>query len=150
MIDADQKKSETAHRFDCVVKQGWHLPPRNIKVIFPKWTSTLRSFAIPLGFPGSSAGKESACNVRDPGSIPGSEGSLGKGIGYPFQYSGLENSPDYIYSSRGRKESDTTQQLSLIVCLCGEAQKRHKGEEIDESEEIDEALGSSYQYENKD
>ena len=95
-IDADQKKSETAHRFDCVVKQGWHLPPRNIKVIFPKWTSTLRSFAIPLGFPGSSAGKESACNVRDPGSIPGSEGSLGKGIGYPFQYSGLENSMDCV------------------------------------------------------
>ena len=33
--DTDQKKSETAPGFDCtVVKQGWHLPPRNIKVIF--------------------------------------------------------------------------------------------------------------------
>ena len=32
-------------------------------------------------------GKESACNAGDPGSIPGSERSSGKGIGYPLQYS---------------------------------------------------------------
>ena len=35
----------------------------------------------------SSAGKESACNAGDPGSIPGSGGSAGEGIGYPLQYS---------------------------------------------------------------
>ena len=40
-----------------------------------------------MGFPGSSAGKESACNVGDPGSIPGSGKSPGEGIGYPLQYS---------------------------------------------------------------
>ena len=40
-----------------------------------------------MGFPGSSAGKESACNAGDPSSIPGSERSAGEGIGYPFQYS---------------------------------------------------------------
>ena len=40
-----------------------------------------------LGFPESSAGKESACNARDSGSIPGSRGSPGEGIGYPLQYS---------------------------------------------------------------
>ena len=39
-----------------------------------------------LGFPGSSIGKESACNAGDPGSIPGSGRSLGEGIGYPFQF----------------------------------------------------------------
>ena len=39
------------------------------------------------GFPGSSAGKESACNARDPGLIPGSGSSAGEGIGYPLQYS---------------------------------------------------------------
>ena len=38
-------------------------------------------------FPGSSAGKESACNAGDPGLIPGPERSLGEGIGYPLQYS---------------------------------------------------------------
>ena len=32
-----------------------------------------------MGFPGSSAGKESACNAGDPSSIPGSEDPLEKG-----------------------------------------------------------------------
>ena len=40
-----------------------------------------------LGFPGSSAGKESACNAGDPGSIPGLGRSSEKGIGYPLQSS---------------------------------------------------------------
>ena len=39
------------------------------------------------GFPGSSAGKESACNTGDPSSIPGLGRSPGEGIGYPVQYS---------------------------------------------------------------
>ena len=39
------------------------------------------------GFPGISAGKESARNAGDPGSIPGSGSSPGEGIGYPLQYS---------------------------------------------------------------
>ena len=38
-------------------------------------------------FPGSSAGKESACNAGDPGLIPGLGRSSGEGIGYPLQYS---------------------------------------------------------------
>ena len=32
-----------------------------------------------VGFPGSSAGKESACNARDPGLIPESGTAPGKG-----------------------------------------------------------------------
>ena len=40
-----------------------------------------------LTFPASSAGKESACNARDPSSIPGLGRSPGEGIGYPLQYS---------------------------------------------------------------
>ena len=40
-----------------------------------------------LGFPGSSAGKESTFNAGDPGSIPGSGRSPGEGIGYPLKYS---------------------------------------------------------------
>ena len=39
------------------------------------------------GFPGSSAGEESTCNARDPGSISGSGRCPGGGIGYPLQYS---------------------------------------------------------------
>ena len=38
-------------------------------------------------FPCGSAGKESACNAGDPGSMPGSRISAGEGIGYPLQYS---------------------------------------------------------------
>ena len=40
-----------------------------------------------MGFPGSSAGKESACNAGDPGLISGSGRSPGKKIGYGLQYS---------------------------------------------------------------
>ena len=43
-------------------------------------------------FPGSSAGKESACNAGDPSWIPGLGRFPGKGIGYSLQYSCLENS----------------------------------------------------------
>ena len=42
----------------------------------------------------SSVGKESACNVGDPGSIPGLERFPGEGNGNPFQYSCLENPMD--------------------------------------------------------
>ena len=44
--------------------------------------------------PGGSDGKVSACNVEDPGSIPGSGRSPGEGNGNTLQYSYLENSMD--------------------------------------------------------
>ena len=40
-----------------------------------------------LGFPHSSVGKESACNARDRGSIPGSERSPGEEMDYPLLHS---------------------------------------------------------------
>ena len=49
-----------------------------------------------MGFPCGSAGKESACNAGNLGSIPGLERSPEEGKGYPPQYSGLENSMDCI------------------------------------------------------
>ena len=69
------------------------------------------SSGISLGFPCGSAGKESACNVGNLGSIPGLERSPGEGKGFPLQYSGLENSMDCIV--HGVAESDMTEQLSL-------------------------------------
>ena len=45
------------------------------------------STVITVGFPDSSAGKESACNAGDPSSIPGLGRSTREGIGYPLQYS---------------------------------------------------------------
>ena len=42
---------------------------------------------VQRGFPGTSDGKQCACNAGDPSSIPGSGRSPGEGIGYPLQYS---------------------------------------------------------------
>ena len=49
-----------------------------------------------MGFLCGSAAKESTCNARDLGSIPGLGRSPGEGKGYSLQYSGLENSMDCI------------------------------------------------------
>ena len=48
------------------------------------------------GFPCGSAGKESAFNTGELGSIPGLGRSHGEGNSDPLQYSGLENSMDCI------------------------------------------------------
>ena len=53
-------------------------------------------YYIATCFPCGSASKESACNAGDLDSIPGLGRSPGEGKGYPLQYSGLENSMDYI------------------------------------------------------
>ena len=58
-----------------------------------------------MGFPCGSAGKESACNAVDLGSITGLGRSPGEGKGYPLQYSGLENSMGCIV--RGVAKSRT-------------------------------------------
>ena len=47
-----------------------------------------------IDIPGGLVGKESACNVGDLGSIPGSGRSPGEGNGNPFLYSCLKNSMD--------------------------------------------------------
>ena len=65
---------------------------------------THRDLTIVMGFPCGSAGKESPCNAGDLGSILGLGRSPGEGKGYPFQYSGLENS----YIPWGHKELDMT------------------------------------------
>ena len=66
--------------------------------LFQIWFQLIVFYNTPFrmkGFPDSSVGNESACNAGDPSSIPGSGQSAGEGIGYPHQYSGLENSMDY-------------------------------------------------------
>ena len=63
------------------------------------------------GFPGSSDGKESACNTRDLSSIPGSGRSTGESNGNPLQYSCLENAMDRG-ASRASQENQTRTQLS--------------------------------------
>ena len=76
--------------------------------LFPPWYVFSICLLEHQMFPHTSAGKESACNAGDPGSIPGSGRSPGEGKGYPLQYSGLENSTVY-----GIKESHRTKRLSF-------------------------------------
>ena len=63
----------------------WPVHPS--KVLGSKQYKLLSANLKKRGFPGSSAGKESACNAGDPSSTPGSGRSAGKGIDYPLQYS---------------------------------------------------------------
>ena len=57
-----------------------------------------------MGFPGGSAGKESACHAGELGSIPGL-GRSGEGKGYPLQYSGPENSMGCIVSGVAKSQT---------------------------------------------
>ena len=70
----------------------WDFPGKNTGV----GCHFLLQFKVLLGtkwgFHCGSAGKESACNAGDRGSIPGLGRSPGEGKGYPLQYSGLEKS----------------------------------------------------------
>ena len=67
----------------------------------------------PVGFPGSSDGKESTCNAGDLDSFPGLGRCPGEGQGNPLQYSCLVNPHGQRslagYNPWGRKESDTTE-----------------------------------------
>ena len=70
----------------------------------------------PLGFPGGSAGKESACNAGDLSLIPGLGSSPEGEYGNPRQYSCLENPHGQRslvgYSPWGLKESGMTEWLN--------------------------------------
>ena len=77
-------------------------PPAMQETRFDSWVRMIcwRRDRLPtpvsLGFPGGSAGEESVCSVGDLGLIPGLGRSPGEGKGCPLQYSGLENSMNYI------------------------------------------------------
>ena len=62
-----------------------------IRIVYchPDYLNSMHSTS---GLPSGSAGKESTCSMRDLGFMPG----LGRGNGYPLQYSGLEHSMDCI------------------------------------------------------
>ena len=70
------------------------------------------------GFPCGSAGKKFACNARDLGSIlwvgkiPWRREWLPTPVFWPGEFHGL-------YSPRGNKEADTTEQLSLSLHIFG-------------------------------
>ena len=107
-------------KFSIVLKNGLGFISLCVTVFSPSIDSKMFTYwkrdidfifrFLTYGFPCGSAGKESACNAGDLGTIPGLWRSPGERKGYPLQYSGLENSMD---SPWGCKESDMTEWLSL-------------------------------------
>ena len=95
------------------------------------WLQRLSTHAYYLfGFPCGSAGKESACNVGDLGSIPGLGRSPGEGKGYPLLYSGRENSMDYLVHGVTKSQTQLSDfQLSHMLLvpssLCIETMNLH-------------------------
>ena len=91
------KRSIWASLISQLVKNSpsmWETPVR-----FLDWEDPWRRDRLPtpiLGFPPGSAGKESACNVGDLGSIPGLGKIPREGKGYLLQYSGLKHSMDCL------------------------------------------------------
>ena len=95
-----------------------------LAIMFTKYHSLLNQsnlflvLSVLLGFPGSSAHKESACNAG--GLIPGLGRSAGEGIGYPLQCSGLENSMGHtVYRvSKSRTRLTNFHFMSLqFICV---------------------------------
>ena len=69
-----------------------------------------------LGFPGGSAGKESAHNAGDLGLIPGLGRSPGEGkrLPTPVFWPGEFHE---LYSPRGHQELDMTERLSFFIMI---------------------------------
>ena len=82
---------------------------------------SLRGGFISKSFPGGSAGKASNCNVGDLDSVPGLWRSPEEGKCYPLQYSGLDNTMDYIIhkvSKSWTRLSDFHLFQSSTGCTC--------------------------------
>ena len=107
------KESEESNCLQC------RIPQFDFWVGKIRWRRDRLPTPVFLGFPGGSAGKESACNAGDLGLIPGLVRSPGEGNGNPLQYSCLENLMDrgaWQATVPGVTESRT--QLSNFTSTC--------------------------------
>ena len=86
----------------------------------------LADLHIHLGFPYSSAGKESTCKAGNLGLTPGLGRSPGEGRDYVFQCSGLENATDCVVHGAARShthlsdfhKNPTHRKPLLLLLLC--------------------------------
>ena len=94
------------------------------------WRRDGLSTPIFLGFPCGSNGKKkknkSASNERDLDSVSGLGRSPGEGKGYPLQYSGLENSMDYIVHGVAKTWTRLSNFQSINIQYCYWEQKQVK------------------------
>ena len=109
----------------------------------------LERLLIPRVSQDGSDSKESACNVGDPGSIPGSGRSPGDGNSYPLQYSCPENPMDrgaWRATVLGVAESGMTEQLTLseVVNHLATSALTHANQLIPSSHPQPSSLWSSY------
>ena len=74
-------------------REAWHAAVHGVAKS-RTWLRDWIELKICDNYPCGSEGKASACNVGDPGSIPGLGRSPGEGNGSPLQYSCLENLMD--------------------------------------------------------
>ena len=88
MLDCPRKEWDVGTSL-VILWLGLRISTAGVSGLMPGWGTK-----IPMGFPGGSAGKESACSSGDLGSIPGLGRSPGEENGYPLLYSGLENFMD--------------------------------------------------------
>ena len=85
-----EKPSFPSERGDAGKKGAWEKRAEEPALGVGRWNKECT--LVFLGFPCGLAGRESACNVGDLGSIPELGRSPGEGKGYPLQCSGLEKS----------------------------------------------------------
>ena len=89
---------------------SWRISEKPVNLTHGRTCSTCQGTQcqitmVRMGFPCASAGKESACNAGDLGSIPELGRSPGEGKGYPLQYAGLENSMDCIVYEVAKRQT---------------------------------------------
>ena len=92
------------------------LSPRTAWGLFLEMLTYLSTGIGDLGFSCGSAGKESTCNARDLGSIPGLGRSPWEGKGYRLQYSGLENSMDCTVCGVVKSQTRLSYLRTLETC----------------------------------
>ena len=101
-----------------LLSYSFSINPRTYKTLTQSVQFAMRSaMHSAMGFPCGSAGKELACNVGEVGSIPGLGRSPGEGKGYPLQYSGLENSMDYIVHGVTKSQTRLSNFHFLQQCI---------------------------------
>ena len=105
------------HAQNCLADQDYVDPHFHSRLI-----SSLIWWPISMGFPGDSDGKESACNVRDPGLIPGSgrcpEEGNGNLLSILVWRIPQTEEPGWLQSTGSQQVRRDWATNTLAICIC--------------------------------